>query len=159
MKQLNYLLLLCLIFTIIACSKDAEETSTEDVTLNIPFDSLLLGEWRVSEIELEYNSVNNIADSTLLVDILADTAFKAAHTITYSSNDTYSLLFDGSDESLMGVWNVIGDTALVRMEDNAIYEYSISREPGNIIFLRAVEDLDGDEQVDDIYRARYKRTK
>jgi hypothetical protein len=159
MKQLNYLLLLCLIFTIIACSKDAEETSTEDVTSSIPFDSLLLGEWRVSEIELEYNSVNNIADSTLLVDILADTAFKAAHTITYSNNDTYSLLFDGSDESLMGVWNVIGDTALVRMEDNAIYEYSISREPGNIIFLRAVEDLDGDEQVDDIYRARYKRTK
>ena len=70
---------------------------------------------------------------------------------------TYDLLFEGSDETLMGIWNINGDTALIRMEENAIYEYSITAEKKDIIFLQAIEDLDGDQEIDDIYRARYKK--
>ncbi len=136
-----------------------ESTEQQEAFTYLPMDTLLIGDWEAIEIELEYSTVNNIPDSNLLVDMLADTAFKAAHKITYNSNDTYSLLFDGSDESLMGIWNVVGDTALVRMEDNAIYEYSIIRESEDVVFLQSIEDLDGDQEADDEYRARYKKIK
>ena len=156
MKQFIYILPACLLLALTACNKDSSDNNSADLD-NIPMDSLLLGAWEVTQIELEYNSVNNIADSTLLVDMLADTSFKAAHRVTYNNNDTYDLLFEGSDETLMGIWNINGDTALIRMEDNAIYEYSITAEKKDIIFLQAVEDLDGDLEIDDIYRARYKK--
>ena len=156
MKQFIYILSACLLLALTSCNKDSSDNSSADLD-NIPMDSLLLGAWEVTQIELEYNSVNNIADSTLLVDMFADTSFKAAHRVTYNNNDTYDLLFDGSDEMLMGIWNINGDTALIRMEDNAIYEYSIIAEKKDIIFLQAIEDLDGDQEIDDIYRARYKK--
>ena len=156
MKQFIYILPTFLLLALTACTKDSSDNSAADLD-NIPMDSLLLGTWEATQIELEYNSVNNIADSTLLVDMLADTSFKAAHQVTYNNNDTYDLLFEGSDETLMGIWNINGDTTLIRMEDNAIYEYSISAEKKNIISLQAIEDLDGDLEIDDIYRARYKK--
>ena len=156
MKQFIYILPTFLLLALTACNKDSSDNSAADLD-NIPMDSLLLGTWEATQIELEYNSVNNIADSTLLVDMLADTSFKAAHQVTYNNNDTYDLLFEGSDETLMGIWNINGDTTLIRMEDNAIYEYSISAEKKNIISLQAIEDLDGDLEIDDIYRARYKK--
>ena len=136
-----------------------ESTEQQEKFTYLPMDTLLIGNWEAFEIELEYSTVNNIPDSNLLIDMLADTAFKAAHKITYNSNDTYSLLFDGSDESMMGIWNVVGDTALVRMEDNAIYEYRIIRESENVVFLQSIEDLDGDKEADDEYRARYRKIK
>lgn len=156
MKQFIYILPAFLLLALTACNKDSSDNNAADSD-NIPMDSLLLGTWEATQIELEYNSVNNIADSTLLVDMLADTSFKAAHQVTYNNNDTYDLLFEGSDETLMGIWNINGDTTLIRMEDNAIYEYSISAEKKNIISLQAIEDLDGDLEIDDIYRARYKK--
>ncbi|MDG1295898.1 MAG: hypothetical protein P8P48_02090 [Saprospiraceae bacterium] len=156
MKQFIYILPAFLLLALTACNKDSSDNNAADSD-NIPMDSLLLGTWEATQIELEYNSVNNIADSTLLVDMLADTSFKAAHQVTYNNNDTYDLLFEGSDETLMGIWNINGDTTLIRMEDNAIYEYSITAEKKNIISLQAIEDLDGDLEIDDIYRARYKK--
>ena len=158
MKRLIYLLPICLLLGLMSCAKENSTKENEGFSYQ-PLDSLLIGDWKALEIELEYSSVANIPDSNLLVDMLADTSFKASHIVTYHDNDTYSLLFDGSEEPMMGVWNVIGDTALVRMEDNAIYEYSIVRESKDIVYLESIEDLDGDQEADDVYRARYQKIK
>ena len=109
MKQFIYILPACLLLALTACNKDSSDNNSADLD-NIPMDSLLLGAWEVTQIELEYNSVNNIADSTLLVDMLADTSFKAAHRVTYNNNDTYDLLFEGSDKKeIIGVVIIISD--------------------------------------------------
>ena len=140
--------------TLFSCQKDNQ--ANEDPFKGMPLDSVMIGEWEAVEISLQLNTVMNNPDSNLFVNILEDTSYQAAHSINYMSNDTYKILFDNSTEALMGIWNLIGDTTLMRIEDNAIYEYRIERE-GRSVYQVSTEDLDGDGEKDDFYKAVYEK--
>ncbi len=153
MNKKNLLLALAAVMCLQACVKDEQKVTD---TPSIPLDSFLIGEWQVTAVLLEYESLANVPDSNLIVDMLKDTTYKTNHTIRYYPNDTYEIQFEGSEDVLSGVWNLIGDTTLVRIEDNAFYEYRIERN-SNTINQQSLEDLDGDGVKDDYFKSSYTK--
>ncbi len=153
MNKKLLLLALIAVIGIQSCVKDEQEVTDAP---SIPLDSFLIGEWQVTAVLLEYESLANVPDSNLVVDMLNDTTYKTNHTIRYYPNDTYEIQFEGSEDVLTGVWNLIGDTTLVRVEDNAFYEYSIERN-SNTINQQSLEDLDGDGVKDDYFKSSYTK--
>lgn len=140
--------------TLISCQKEPQ--AEIDPFEGMPLDSIMIGEWKATEISLQLNTVMNNPDSSVFVNILEDSSYNAAHKITYLANDTYEIIFDDNPEALMGIWNLIGDTTLMRIEDNAIYEYRVERD-GKSLFLVSSEDLDGDGEKDDFYKSVYEK--
>ena len=153
MNKKNLLLALAAVMCLQSCVKDEQKVTDAP---SIPLDSFLIGEWQVTAVLLEYESLANVPDSNLIVDMLKDTTYKTNHTIRYYPNDTYEIQFEGSEDVLSGVWNLIGDTTLVRIEDNAFYEYRIERN-SNTINQQSLEDLDGDGVKDDYFKSSYTK--
>ena len=83
--------------TLISCQKEPQ--AEIDPFEGMPLDSIMIGEWKATEISLQLNTVMNNPDSSVFVNILEDSSYNAAHKITYLANDTYEIIFDDNPEA------------------------------------------------------------
>jgi hypothetical protein len=161
MKPLLTTPLLILLFIFSACNDSAQDQQNAAATSQL--NQQLPGTWEAVSVQVQLNSVNNIADSNEIFTIkeeewIGRLGVKPVKTF-YQADNKYRQEFTGLNDSIMslnrGMWNVFGDT-LMMIEPTTTYQYTVMIKSGLAEF-RAMVDWDGDGEEDDAYLGVHRK--